>query len=72
MTVETTQRAELLRKLNTAFDAQRARLGFTNDEDFARHLGVSPKTLSFWRTGRWPRADAALISALLPEPQFAA
>jgi DNA-binding transcriptional regulator YiaG len=50
-------------RLNAAFDAQRARLGFTNDVDFARYLGVSAKTLSFWRNGRWLGADSALITA---------
>jgi len=55
---------ELRNLLNQTFDSQRQRLGLTNDMDFARYLGVSPKTLSFWRNGRWQGADAALITAI--------
>lgn len=58
-------KAELLERLNAAFDSTRAQLGLTNDEAFARRLGVSPKTISFWRNGRWHPAGEALITALI-------
>jgi len=55
---------DLQKSLNVVLNAQRQRLGFTNDLDFARYLGVSGKTLSFWRNGRWLGADCALIRAI--------
>lgn len=60
---------ELLQRLNAAFDSTRAQLGLTNDEAFARRLGVSPKTISFWRNGRWHPAGTALITALIGPPE---
>ena len=66
------EQKELVRqKLNQAFDAQRERLGLTTDVALARHLGVAPKTISFWRTGRWPAADTALLTAIFSENQAA-
>lgn len=58
-------RAELIRRVNDAFDAARDRYGLTSDQALARHLGVSPKTISFWRNGRWHPAGEALISVLV-------
>jgi transcriptional regulator with XRE-family HTH domain len=55
---------EAVQALREALDRKRAAHGFPNDNELARHLGVSPKTLSFWRNGRWSRADIALIGVL--------
>lgn len=55
----------LLERVNAACDRTRERLGLTSDQDMARRLGVSPKTVSFWRNGRWTDADRALISILI-------
>ena len=63
---------ELLKRLNDALNSQRAIHGYTNDHELAHHLGVSPKTVSFWRNGRWPQTTSALVTALLTSPQKAA
>jgi DNA-binding transcriptional regulator YiaG len=63
--------ATLLERLNAACDRTRERLGLSSDQDMARHLGVSPKTVSFWRNGRWTDADRALISILINPPDVA-
>ena len=62
----TTQNAshEALQALKKALDRKREEHGFPNDLELARHLGVSPKTVSFWRNGRWTIGDRALISVL--------
>lgn len=65
-------KSELLKRLNNALNSQRAIHGYTNDHDLAHYLGVSPKTVSFWRNGRWPQTTSALVTALLTIPQNAA
>lgn len=56
---------EALRELNIALDRCRRMHGFTSDAELARHFGVSAKTISFWRNGRWTVGDAALITILI-------
>jgi hypothetical protein len=66
---------EALQALKAALDRKREEHGFPNDLELARHLGVSPKTVSFWRNGRWTVGDRALISVLTghqPVDQIAA
>jgi len=55
---------EALRALNIALDRKRRMHDFANDTELAKHLGVSAKTLSFWRNGRWTKGDQALIAVL--------
>lgn len=60
----------ILSQVNHAFDTARARLGLRTDRDLAQHLGVSQKTLSFWRNGRWTDNDRALFGVICnPELQ---
>lgn len=62
---EIESRDELRRRVNEAFDAARRRYGLTSDEALAERIGVSAKTISFWRNGRWHPAGEALIALLV-------
>lgn len=66
-------RDELISAVDAAFDEVRFRLRCPNDETLAEKLGISTKTISFLRNGRWTPVDTALItvlvSALRPEEQ---
>jgi transposase-like protein len=55
---------EALKALNIALDRRRRLSDLANDTELAQHLGVSPKTLSFWRNGRWTKGDTALVTVL--------
>lgn len=50
--------------LNQALDRKRAAHAFPNDAELARHLGISPKTLSFLRNGRFTKNAAAIVAVL--------
>lgn len=56
---------ELVAALDEALDEARYRLRCQTDEALAKKLGISTKTVSFWRNGRWTTADAALITILI-------
>lgn len=56
---------ELVNALDAALDEARFVLRVTTDEALAEKLGLSAKTISFWRNGRWTPADHALISVLV-------
>lgn len=50
--------------LNQAFDRKRAAHSLPNDAELARHLGISAKTLSFLRNGRFTKNTAAIVAVL--------
>lgn len=54
----------LVEQVNDALNRTRTELGFTSDHRLAEYFGLSPKTVSFWRVGRWTKADRALIHIL--------
>lgn len=56
---------ELVAVVDTAFDKARENLGVETDGALARKLGISQKTISFLRNGRWTTVDEALISVLI-------
>ena len=56
---------ELIATVDAALDEARHILRVANDEALAANIGVSPKTISFWRNGRWTPADTALIRVLV-------
>lgn len=56
---------ELINALDAALDEARFVLRVNTDEALAEKLGLSAKTISFWRNGRWTPADHALISVLV-------
>ena len=63
---------EALRELNIALDRKRRLHDLPNDTALARHFGISPKTISFIRNGRWSKVDHMLIAVLTghqPEPE---
>jgi hypothetical protein len=51
-------------QLNEAFDRKRHAHSLPNDAELARHLGISAKTLSFLRNGRFTKTDAAIVAVL--------
>lgn len=51
--------------VDDALDTARKTLGLNTDEELADNIGVSSKTISFWRNGRWTKADIALIRILV-------
>lgn len=55
---------DALRELNIALDRKRRIHDLPNDTELAHHFGISPKTISFLRNGRWSKVDHALISVL--------
>jgi hypothetical protein len=61
--------AEILERVNAAFDAARARLGVQYDSELSRHWPVSTKTIWEWRTGQWTKGDTILIGVLLGMPE---
>ena len=65
ITIDISAPTPLVESVNAAFDRARTRLGISNDRDFADRLGVSQKTISFWRNGRWTDADRVLIGILV-------
>lgn len=56
---------DLVTALDEALDEARYRLRCPTDEALAKKLGISTKTISFWRNGRWTTADEALITVLI-------
>lgn len=56
---------EILEALNEALNRIRYQNELPNDKALARHLGVSEKTVSFWRNGRLTTGDKALILVLI-------
>lgn len=58
-------RDELIATVDVAFDQARTRLGVETDEALAEKLGISKKTISFFRNGRWTPVDEALITVLI-------
>jgi DNA-binding XRE family transcriptional regulator len=51
-------------KIRQALDYMRDSLGYTSDYQLADHLGVSQKTISFWRNGRLTKGDRVLATLL--------
>lgn len=62
---------ELVSALDTALDEARFALRVTTDEALAEKIGVSAKTVSFWRNGRWTPADHALINVFVSSSKLA-
>jgi ribosome-binding protein aMBF1 (putative translation factor) len=56
---------ELVAVVDIAFDKARENLGVETDEALAQKLGISQKTISFFRNGRWTTVDEVLISVLI-------
>lgn len=56
---------DILQVLNESLDRTRYQNELPNDRELAKHLGVSEKTISFWRNGRLTRGDAALVIVLI-------
>lgn len=56
---------DILQVLNESLDRTRYQNELPNDRELAKHLGVSEKTVSFWRNGRLTRGDAALVVVLI-------
>lgn len=56
---------ELVAAVDAAFDEARFRLRCPNDEALAERLGISTKTISFLRNGRWTQVDTAIITVLV-------
>lgn len=56
---------EILETLNDALNRTRYQNELPNDRALALHLGVSEKTISFWRNGRLTKGDTALILVLV-------
>ena len=63
-------------QLNEALDRKRHAHALPNDAELARHLGISTKTLSFLRNGRFTRTNAAIMAVMTGDqsilPQVAA
>jgi DNA-binding Xre family transcriptional regulator len=55
---------DLLVAVNAAFDAERAARNLKTDGALAKSLGISSKTLSLLRNGRWTSVHQALIIVL--------
>lgn len=59
-----------LSAVNAAFDSLRRSRDLKTDAALARSLGISPKTLSQLRHGRWTPVHQALITAFTPASSF--
>lgn len=57
--------AQLLLAINMSLDREREVQSLANDRELARHLGISPKTLSFWRHGKHLPKSTLIIVRLL-------
>lgn len=58
--------AQLLLAINMSLDREREVQLLANDRELARHLGISPKTLSFWRHGRHlPKSTIIFVRLLI-------
>lgn len=51
--------------INSAFDLERQRHGLPSDNELARHIGISPKTLSFARNGHVSPVASALLNLVV-------
>lgn len=61
-----TSNITLKEAVEKALDEAQDRHKVNTDKELARIYGLSPKTISFLRTGRWTRTDKLLIEALVP------
>lgn len=52
-------------EVRRAFDEAARFHGVTSAQELAKLYGLSSKTITFLRTGRWTRTDRLLIAALL-------
>lgn len=58
---------QILHYINKSLDREREVQALASDRELARHLGISPKTLSLWRHGKHlPKAAIILIKLLIP------
>jgi transposase-like protein len=56
--------SEITQVIRSALDRERHEHALPNDNELARHLGISPKTLSFWRNGRLGRSSVVIVKLL--------
>lgn len=56
---------ELKEMIRDVLNRERIAAGLTLDEELAHHLNVTPKTISFWRSGKGLGAFGRVFTPLL-------